>query len=136
MEDRAVEWFEVEVEGAGHEAFVTALRASAASWPPSARTSPANTGGWVQDGFVITYADVNDTEANVIVNSFRVDFDGTRALAARVTPSHVDQGSLFGSDRPEGLEPVELSGTGPDECAAAAATWYRRRLVPSKVRGA
>lgn len=125
--NESVEWFEV--EDAGHEAFVAALRACAASWPPREGTTPVDAGGWVMDdGFLITYADVSDPTQNVILDSFRVDFDGTRALAARVSSEHVQTGSLLTSDRPEGDSPVELATGDPEECAAAAAAWYHRQI--------
>jgi hypothetical protein len=128
MSDETVEWFEI--EGAGHEAFVAALRARAARWPRGARTPPVNTGGWVmEDGSLITYADVSDVEQHAIVDSFRVDFDGVRALAARVSPAHVQEGSLLSSDRPEGALPEEIAMGGPEECATAAAAWYARQLL-------
>jgi hypothetical protein len=62
--------------------------------------------------------------------SFRVDFDGNRAMAARVASEHVDQGSLFGGERPEGDDPVQLASGSPHDCAAAAADWFRRQLTP------
>lgn len=127
MEDEGVEWFEV--EAAGHEGFVAALRACAASWPRIDRTRPVDTGGWVMDdGSLITYADLSHPTRDLILESFRVDFDGTRALAARVASEQVQNGSLLTGDRPEGDSPVELATGDPEACAAAAAAWYQRRL--------
>lgn len=71
---------------------------------------------------------MSDPKANAIEDSFRVDFDGSRALAARVSPEHIQEGSLLTGERPEGDPPVEIAAGTPDECAAAAASWYRRQL--------
>lgn len=49
--------------------------------------TPLHTGGWLREGFLITYADVSDPAANAVVTSFRADFDGHRVLAAEVWPS-------------------------------------------------
>ena len=76
-----------------------------------------------------TYADRSNAQHTAIVDSFRVDFDGTRALAARVASEHVDQGSLFGDERPEGDEPVVLASGTPIECADAAAAWFQQHLA-------
>jgi hypothetical protein len=119
-------WFEVDgAEGA----FLVQLRARARDWPAIATTRPDDTGGWWQDGLLITYADRSNTQHTAIVESFRVDFDGTRALAARVASEHVQEGSFFRLERPEGDDPVEIASGSPPECADAAADWFRCRLA-------
>src|SRR4051794_20180942 len=93
------DWFEV--DGAEDE-FLSHLRQHAHRWPPMSRTRPVDTGGWTRTGFLITYADRIDRAHRAVQASFRVDFDGNRAMAARVASEHVDQGSLFAGERPEG----------------------------------
>ena len=68
MRDENVEWFEV--EGAGPNPFIAALRACAAGWPRSERTPSVNTGGWVREGFMTTYADVSDANDAVAAKLF------------------------------------------------------------------
>ena len=121
------DWFEV--EGAEEDEFLRELRSRARSWPSIPTTEPIDTGGWLRTGFLITYADRDDAEHRAVLASFRVDFDGTRALAARVSPGYVEVGSFFGELRPEGDEPVELCSGSPRECGAAAAEWFQRRLT-------
>jgi hypothetical protein len=119
------DWFEV--DGADG-AFLAHLREQARDWPPMPATRPIDTGGWWREGFLITYADRSNEEHTAIVESFRVDFDGTRARAARVASEHVDQGGFFSLERPEGDDPVEIASGTPVECADAAAAWFRRQL--------
>jgi hypothetical protein len=123
------EWFQVGDAEASE--FVLALRSHAVLWPSSPSTLPANTGGWLGPRFLITYADRIDPERNAVIESFRVDYDGAVALAARVASEHVDLGGLFGSERPEGDEPTELARGGAADCAQAAAAWFCRQLFPS-----
>ena len=66
-----------------------------------------------------------------MIESFRVDYDGHVALAARVASEHVDQGGLFGNERPEGDEPAELARGGAADRAQAAAAWFRQQLFAS-----
>jgi hypothetical protein len=105
------------------------LRERARRWPPMASTRPLDTGGWTRPGFLIAYADRSDRDHPAVQTSYRVDFDGVRALAARVASEHVDQGSFFGGEQPEGDHPVELASGSPAECADAAAAWFHRQLT-------
>jgi hypothetical protein len=120
-------WFDV--EGAEESVFVRQLQRQAGSWPSIATTGPLDTGGWLRPGFLITDADRVDRGQHVVEASFRVDFDGRRAMAAQVASEHVDQGSFFSGERPEGDDPVELASGGPGECAVAAAEWFWRQLA-------
>lgn len=120
------DWFEV--DGADDD-FIGQLRELARDWPAMATTRPNNTGGWRRDGSLITYADRSDAEHAAIVASFRVDFDGNRALAARVASEHVDQGSFFSSERPEGDHPVQIASGTSVQCARAAAVWFHAKLA-------
>ena len=122
-------WFKV--EGAESSEFVLALRRRAESWPASPAIQPSNTGGWLRSRFVITYADRIDPTQRSVIESFRVDFDGTIVLAARVASERVDQGGLFERNRPEGDEPVKLAQGGADACTRAAAEWFFRQLFES-----
>jgi len=83
------------------------LRARARDWPAIVTTRPDDTGGWWQDGLLITYADRSNAQHSAIVESFRVDFDGTRVLAARVASEHIQEGSFFSLEGAEGDDPVE-----------------------------
>ncbi len=106
--------------------FAQALSSAAAAWPALPNFGPLHTGGWDRTSFVIVYAD--RSRDGVIRASFRVDFDGTRALAACVAAGHVDQGSLFGPHFPEGDRPFELAAGSGQACATEAADWFFERL--------
>lgn len=105
------------------------MREQAGRWRPLTTTGPLDTGGWTRPGFLITYADRSDRDHSAVQASYRVDFDRGRALAARVASQHVDQGSFFGGEQPEGDDPVELASGTPAECADAAAAWFYGQLT-------
>lgn len=126
---REEDWFEVE-DGGGD--FLARLREQARRWPALPGTTAEDTFGWQRSEGLITYADVVDHARHRVTASYRVDYDGERVLAARVSGEHVDQWSLFGPTLPEGDDPVELARGGPVECADAAAAWYLERLSPAR----
>jgi hypothetical protein len=119
------DWFEV--YGADTE-FSCRLWELARGWPPLPTTGPDDTGGWTRPGLLITYADRIDRAQHAVQASFRVDFDGVRAMAARVSGEHVDQSSVFRGTRAEGADPVEIACGTARECAEAAVEWFRRQL--------
>ncbi|MDA0179396.1 hypothetical protein OJ997_03735 [Solirubrobacter phytolaccae] len=121
------DWFEVWPRC---EAFLARLREHARVWPDLRATVREGTGGWFRDDFVITYADVDDVDVHAVARSYRVDFDGQRALAAEVESEQVDLGNLFKPDEiyPDGDDPVEIAHGTPEECADAAAAWYLEQL--------
>ena len=96
--------------------FLAALREHTRDWPPD--VDPENSGAFLIDGLLITYVDVSDHAERCVVETFRVDFDGSSVYADRVDSERVDEGTVAG-----------LGATGsPESCAAEAARWYLSQI--------
>ena len=62
--------------------FLSALREHTRDWPPN--LDPEESGAFLIDGLLITYVDVSDDDVPCVVETFRVDFDGSSVYADRV----------------------------------------------------